>query len=280
MSLNSSPLLDPATSVKQKFASRHCPISSLCWLVSRSSLRERHLYAHVRTFSWLCHYCRRCRRGIIKLEKYILHYCGSIRWLNSIISIACCRAAWSTASSQSNSVPNTSVLSPSCLSIRALTFRPEPIQIISISFASNTGLGKFNLMRKNWRSFFNLMVIPVPGMVKQQHTPCTTKKVTARTSELVRRRSSERHTRKMQGASTDARWRDGCKVRTPMQTAMDRNGNGWIYTIILCCVLFLLCCFCCKESCFCFFFTCLLLHKISLKSNIVSHTIDFHAHVL
>ena len=140
------------------------------------------------------------------------------RLLNSIISIACCRAAWSTASSQSNSVPNTSVLSPSCLSIRALTFRPEPLQIISISFASNTGLGKFNLMRKNWRSFFNLMVIPVPGMVKQQHTPCTTKKVTARTSELVRRRSSERHTRKMQGASTDAIWRENvrCEHRCKM----------------------------------------------------------------
>ena len=144
------------------------------------------------------------------------------RLLNSIISIACCRAAWSTASSQSNSARNTSFFSPSCLSIRALTCPPEPLLIISISCASNTGLGKFNLMRKNWRSF----VIPVPGMVKQQHTLCTTKKVTARTSELVRRRSSERHTRKMQGASTDARWRDGCKVRTPMQTAMDRNGNG------------------------------------------------------
>ena len=29
--------------MKQKFASRPCPVSSLCWLVSRSSLRERHL---------------------------------------------------------------------------------------------------------------------------------------------------------------------------------------------------------------------------------------------
>ena len=137
---------------------------------------------------------------------------GGIALLNSIISIACCWAAWSTASSRCLSACNTSVVSPSCLSIRALTFRPEPLQISARSFPSNTGLGKFNLMRKNWWSFFNLMLFPVPGMVKQQHTPCTTKKVTARTIELVRRRSSERHTRKMQGASTDARWRDGCKV--------------------------------------------------------------------
>ena len=34
-------------------------------------------------------------------------------------------------------------------------------------------------------------------------------------------------------------------VRTPMQTAMDRNGNGWHKMKILCCVLlFLFCCFC------------------------------------
>ena len=52
---------------------------------------------------------------------------------------------------------------------------------------------------------------------------------------------------------TKQKLRDGCTVRTPMQTAMGRNGNGWIYTIILCCVLFLLCCFCCKECCFCIF---------------------------
>ena len=29
--------------MKQKFALSPCPVSSLCWLVSRSSLRERHL---------------------------------------------------------------------------------------------------------------------------------------------------------------------------------------------------------------------------------------------
>ena len=57
-----------------------------------------------------------------------------------------------------------------------------------------------------------------------------------------------------QGANTDARWRDKCKVRTPMQTTMDRNGNGCIYTIIMCCVLFLLCCSCSEECWFCFFF--------------------------
>ena len=53
----------------------------------------------------------------------------------------------------------------------------------------------------------------------------------------------------LQGANADAGWLDRCKVRTP-----DRNGNGWIYTIILCCVLFLLCCFCSEECCLCFCF--------------------------
>ena len=37
--------------MKQKFALSPCPVSSLCWLVSRSSLRERHLSAYVGT--WL-----------------------------------------------------------------------------------------------------------------------------------------------------------------------------------------------------------------------------------
>ena len=55
-----------------------------------------------------------------------------------------------------------------------------------------------------------------------------------------------------------------------MQTAMDRNGNGWIYTVILCCVLFLLCCFCCEECCFCFFFRSMISHT----SPIGSHTTD------
>ena len=53
-------------------------------------------------------------------------------------------------------------------------------------------------------------------------------------------RPSERHT------NTDAKRRDGCKVRTPMQTTMDRNGNGWKLTMILCCV----CCFCFVASVF------------------------------
>ena len=146
--------------------------------------------------------------------------------LNSIIFIACCRAASNTASSHSNGALNRSCLcplNPLKRSIRAQTWFPESFRIFAISLKCNTGIGTFKLMI----STFSLSwVTPGPGMVKQQHTPCTTKKVTARTSTLVRRRSSERHTRKMQGASTDARWRDGCKVRTPMQTAMDRNGNG------------------------------------------------------
>ena len=49
--LNSSPVLDPATSVKQKFALSPCPVSSLCWLVSRSSLRELHLTRSPRRLS-------------------------------------------------------------------------------------------------------------------------------------------------------------------------------------------------------------------------------------
>ena len=42
----------------------------------------------------------------------------------------------------------------------------------------------------------------------------------------------------MQDAGMNARCEHRCKmaVHTPMQTAMDRNCNGCIYTIILCCV--------------------------------------------
>ena len=51
----------------------------------------------------------------------------------------------------------------------------------------------------------------------------------------------------MQDGGINARCEHRCKmaVRTPMQTAMDRNGNGWHKMKILCCVLlFLFCCFC------------------------------------
>ena len=56
----------------------------------------------------------------------------------------------------------------------------------------------------------------------------------------------------MQDGGMNARCEHRCKmaVRTSMQTAMDRNGNGWIYTIIMRCVLFLFCCFCFR--CFCY----------------------------
>ena len=64
----------------------------------------------------------------------------------------------------------------------------------------------------------------------------------------------------MPATEINARCEHRCKmaVRTPMQTAMGRNDNGRIYTIIMCCVLFLLWCFCCEECCFCVVFLCVL----------------------
>ena len=82
-----------------------------------------------------------------------------------------------------------------------------------------------------------------------------------------------------------------CKVRTPMQDGgtdvrcEHQCKQQWTematdeYIQIMRCVLFLLRCFCCEECCFCFFFTGFFHHRISFKSNLVSHTTDFHGHV-
>ena len=87
-------------------------------------------------------------------------------------------------------------------------------------------LGTFILMIY---TFCSSWVTPGPDIVKQQHTPCTTKEVTARTSELVRRRSSERHTRKNARCEHRCKMAGKCKVRTPMQDGganTNPNSNG------------------------------------------------------
>ncbi len=84
----------------------------------------------------------------------------------------------------------------------------------------------------------------------------------------------------LQGANTDARWRDKCKVRAPMQDGganTNANSNGPKRQRLTCnensvlCALFLLCCFCCEWCCFGFFVHCFFFSDTVQVKSCVTH---------